>query len=327
MKNLLRAIVIAAASAVSFAGGVTADDWTNTGQTVDITAARQYAVLCDGSTCTYLNKDQVNPDGTFKNETGNACAATGATCSWMNRVDAEAAAGTTHNYATDARYKDYTVTATDAKTGNTVTAGINGVTLENRDGSKTSVGSGGLATTGTVTASSGGKTTVLASDGVSVSEGSNQTTVTASGVTTTGTVSAAVVSAGVLSTTGYADVGSTLTSYGAQIDANTAGISNLNNLYKAQQGQIDAVNRKASKALESAAIVASLPQLHFGPGDTISVGAGIADAGGTGGWSLAAGALITPHVMVGLKGGMSGNTGVIAATGSMSFGGGASPLK
>lgn len=289
MKNILEATLLGGVMALAINGAAMADDWSNTGQTVDFTASRQYAVLCDGSTCTYLNKDQVNPDGTFKSETGNACAATGATCSWMNRVDAEAAAGPTHNYQTDARYKDYTVTAADAKTGNSVTAGINGVTLSNRDGSETSVSSGGLATTGTVTA--------------------------------------AVVSAGVLSTTGYADVGSTLTSYGTQIDANTAGISHLNGLYSAQQGQIDAVNKKAGKALEAAAITASLPQLHFGPGDWLSVGVGGADAGGTGAWALAAGALVRPNIMVGLKGGMSGSTGVIAATGSMSFGGGNVPLK
>ena len=151
------------------------------------------------------------------------------------------------------------------------------------------------------------------------------TTVTAGGVSTTGTVQANAVVAetgsfGVLSTAGYADVGATLTSYGDRLTADETAIKMLG-------GQVAHAQDTANKALSAAAITAALPQLHFAPGDWLSVGVGGADAGGTGAWALAAGALVRPNIMLNIKGGMSGNTGVIAGGGSISFGGGYSPLK
>jgi hypothetical protein len=159
----------------------------------------------------------------------------------------------------------------------------------------------------------------------------NASTVNAGTVKAT-TVKATSVQATVLSTEDshglvYANVGDALTSQQGQITSNTAGIANLNSLYHTQQGEINAVDAKASKALQSAAVTAALPQLHFANGDWLSVGVGGADAGGSGAWALAAGALVQPNIMVGIKGGMSGNTGVIAASGSWSIGGRNAPLK
>ena len=202
-----------------------------------------------------------------------------------------------------------------------------GITLDSTVDPVVTVSNG--TASGTTTISNGD---VTAGNSLKVGTGANTTTISGGNVTTTGTVTASAVSAGVISTqdshgTGYGNVGDTLTSQQGQITNNAAGISNLNSLYHTQQGEINAVDAKANKALQSAAITASLPQLHFANGDWLSVGVGGADAGGTGAWALAAGALIRPNVMIGVKGGMSGNTGVVAASGSISFGGGNVPLK
>ena len=171
-------------------------------------------------------------------------------------------------------------------------------------GNQTAVTPTGLTTTGTVTAN-----TLTDGAGTTIS----------GGVVTANAVGAGVGSFGTLYA-GSMDVGATLVSYGDRLNADDAAIKMLG-------GQVAHAQDTANKALSAAAITAALPQLHFAPGDWLSVGVGGADAGGTGAWSLAAGALVRPNIMLNIKGGMSGNTGVIAGGGSISFGGGYSPLK
>ena len=195
-----------------------------------------------------------------------------------------------------------------------------GITLDATVDPVLTVSGGTPATTTTI---SNGD--VTAGNSLKVGTGANTTTISGGNVTTTGTVTAAKVSAPVISTqdstgTVYGNVGNTLTSYGNTLTTDGAAIKALN-------GEVANAQSTANKALNSAAIVAAMPQLHFAPSDWLSVGVGGADAQGTGAWALAAGALIRPNVMLGVKGGMSGNTGVVAASGSISFGGNSVPLK
>ena len=174
----------------------------------------------------------------------------------------------------------------------------------------TTISNGNVNTTGTVTANT-------------ISDGAGTTV--SGGQVTTNTVSANAGGFGILATedshgTVYGNVGNTLTTYGADI-------STLYGLYGSQQAQINSVRNLANKALQSAAIVAAFPELHFGPGDWLAVGAGGADAGGQGAWGLAAGALVSPHIMLQVKGGGANNTYTVAGGGSISFGGGYQPLK
>lgn len=74
-----------------------------------------------------------------------------------------------------------------------------------------------------------------------------------------------------------------------------------------------------------------MPQLHFGPGDWLSVGAGgAALSDGPGAGAVAVGALLTPSFMLAAKAGWSDHdAAVYAVHGSWSFGGSRSsyPLK
>ena len=227
-------------------------------------------------------------------------------------------------------------------------AGPGGVIVANKTGSSSTMTAGQIALTGatagygitldanadpiiTVTNGTAAGTTTIhngdvsAGSSMTVGTGSNKTTISGGNIATSGTVSASSVVAttgsfDTLSTTGYADVGVTLTSYGSQLAADGTAIKMLN-------GQVVNAQNTANKALAAAAIGAALPTLHWAPGDWLAVAAGGADAGGQGAWGLSAGALVTPRLAVSIKGGQSGNTGVVAGQVSYSFGGGNYPLK
>ena len=249
-------------------------------------------------------------------------------------------------------------TYANGKSGASTAVGTGGIAIVDKNGNTGNVSAGGAAWTssaGSVVIDADPSVTVTNANGyakmqangttigfVTADTHGNQTAVTPTGLTTTGTVTAntltdgagTTISGGVVTANavgagvgsfgtlyaGSMDVGATLVSYGDRLNADDAAIKMLG-------GQVAHAQDTANKALSAAAITAALPQLHFAPGDWLSVGVGGADAGGTGAWSLAAGALVRPNIMLNIKGGMSGNTGVIAGGGSISFGGGYSPLK
>ena len=227
-------------------------------------------------------------------------------------------------------------------------AGPGGVIVANKTGSSSTMTAGQIALTGatagygitldanadpiiTVTNGTAAGTTTIhngdvsAGSSMTVGTGSNKTTISGGNIATSGTVSASSVVAttgsfDTLSTTGFSDVGATLTSYGSRLNADDTAIKMLSN-------KANAAYSKATSAQNSVAIVAAFPELHFAPGDMFAVGVGGADAGGTGAWAAPAAMQVSPRFTVGIRGGSAKNTGVFAGSMSYSFGGGGAFLK
>ncbi len=165
------------------------------GISVQMDTTRYVAVNSSGA---YVPGTQVNPDGTFK--------ATCIGCSWRPKTAAEIAAGPASmaNDPSTAQQWTPAVGATNNITGASAKIAIEGAEFSNKNGSKTSIQAGGIAS----------------------QQGSSYTVVTPQGIATNGAVVANVIAAPTMITQGASgttyNVGNTLDAHSALLSQHSA---------------------------------------------------------------------------------------------------------